>query len=420
MNDKTNTSVTILERDGRHQPYLTYDGGFYDVHQFNDSTMSITFKCGMVRFNYDEYEENNHWKERNKLCGVPDEFLQFCDGSFMVVVNTPSGMDEIRLLKSHICGCATALTFDTPTQRFHNEVKVERDEMGVGKESVSDKSVVKKIENEKPDANNLQCFLQDTILDDRPPICFFTSPPDSQWLDKKDTKQLKLMMESGIPNLWNTLVGGRFGPSNKRMFTPNLADFDDIHNVVKKCMSGFIGWVQKQYPALQHYKLAVLKTYPGAKSQYAGCNHRLHSDYGEKVNTRPPSHRPISLMVAIDEFELMYMMSRNDRRRDIINQLVYPGQAVMFTNYCLHAGGQSTSKKVCYRMFAYMVSDPNDLPDGQVYYYTWKSTNDDELDDVIKGSTRVNVSIEKPDMDMKLERVRNSKGRLVKNTNYKL
>jgi hypothetical protein len=253
-------------------------------------------------------------------------------------------------------------------------------------------------------------------VDDRSPICIFSSPPESPWMNHNDIKKLKLMMERGIPNFWDTLVGGRVGTSRRRMFTPNLAECSEIHNLVEKCMSGYITWVQKQYPALTHYKLAVLKTYPGAKSQYESCYYRLHSDYGDDVNTRPPTHRPISLIVAIDEFEMVYLRDRNNRRRDITSQMIYPGQAMMFTNYCLHAGGASTLGKICYRLFAYMVSDRNDLPNGKVNHYKWHPTNDDETDDVIKDTVTVNEGYNKN--DKQLDKVRSSRGRHVKKTNH--
>lgn len=151
-------------------------------------------------------------------------------------------------------------------------------------------------------------------------------------------------------------------------------------------MLGYIKLVQKDYPKLQHYKLSVLKSLDGAYTQYQGCNYRLHSDYHHHVNVRPPDQRPISVMVALDEFEFLYLKDRRDRRGDIITQKVHPKQMIAFTNYCLHAGGANDSGKVCYRLFAYMVSNRDDIPMGNVYYYKWRSINKNPMDDVLELS----------------------------------
>lgn len=136
-------------------------------------------------------------------------------------------------------------------------------------------------------------------------------------------------------------------------------------------MSGYIAYIQKLYPSLKYYKLAVLKSLDGACSQYEGCNYRLHLDYDDLVNTCPPEQRPMSIMVAMDEFEFLYLKNRMDCRKDVIKQRIYPNQMVAFTNYCLHAGGCNDSGKVCYRLFVCMVSNPDDIPQGKVRHYTW-------------------------------------------------
>lgn len=47
----------------------------------------------------------------------------------------------------------------------------------------------------------------------------------------------------------------------------------------------------------------------------------------------------------------------------------------MFTNYCLHAGGENRSGKDCYHLFDYLVSNPDDFPQGMVHHYQWKQTS---------------------------------------------
>ena len=119
---------------------------------------------------------------------------------------------------------------------------------------------------------------------------------------------------------------------------------------------------------------AIVRSDVGAGSQYEGCNRRLHSDYFDCVNKRPPLERPMSLLVALDEFEFMYLWNRQDSRKKIDTIIVRPGIGLAFTNYCLHAGGKNKSGKVCFRLFAYLVSDPVDYPNGEINYGDWNES----------------------------------------------
>ena len=167
-----------------------------------------------------------------------------------------------------------------------------------------------------------------------------------------------------------------------RLFTPELSKFPEVYNQVKKCIAPYLDFVQTKYPSLKHVKLAALKSMPGATSQYSRCFGRLHCDYDDSVNLRAPHDRPVSLMVAIDPFEIIYLNNRTDCRRDIITQAVHRGQAIAFTNYCLHAGGVNNTPNVCYRLFAYIASNPIDIPSGRVFQHGWICEGDAE-DDVI-------------------------------------
>jgi hypothetical protein len=218
--------------------------------------------------------------------------------------------------------------------------------------------------------------------DDRIPVHIISESPEVPWIKPQDIAELKRVFETNKKTLFARLVGGFGGGTNVRLFTPNLISYPQVYALVEKCMKPYIQFVQKQYPALQHIKLAALKSMPGAPSQYSTCNYRLHSDYAASVNSRPPHERPVSLMVALDPFEFIYLKNRTDRRRDLITQTIHKGQAISFTNYCLHAGGENKTSQVCYRIFAYMASDSSDIPSGNVFHYHWKGDGDPE-DDVI-------------------------------------
>lgn len=179
---------------------------------------------------------------------------------------------------------------------------------------------------------------------------------------------MKTLLERD-PTPWAGLVGG----SGYQMYTPSLEDFPQLYGLVKKCMPRYIEYIQQMYPKLKYYKLSVLKSLNGAVSQYEGCQKRLHLNYHHNVNFRPPDERPISILVALDEFEFHYLEDRKGCRRDIITTKFLPKQMVAFTNNCLHAGGANNSGKVCYRLFAYVVSNQYDFSGGRVHHYGWKA-----------------------------------------------
>ena len=223
----------------------------------------------------------------------------------------------------------------------------------------------------------------DVVRDDRPPFMLFMDNPQSPYIDDSDKRELMRLLEQDSHSMFAGLVGGRIGGVTQRHYTSNLKSFPDVYNLVERCMSRYIAEVQTKYPKLKHYKLAVVRSAPNAKSQYEGNQNRLHSDYDCIVNLRPPHERPVSLMVALDEFNFMYLHSRAHARKQIITQSVKPGQAVAFTNYCLHAGGPNDTNEYRHRLFAYMVSHIVDLPDNRVYNFHWKRVNEDEGDDVL-------------------------------------
>ena len=160
---------------------------------------------------------------------------------------------------------------------------------------------------------------EDMEADDCIPILLFGENPQVPWIKEQDVAELQKMIESVGNCLFIRLVGGRVGGGkSKRSFTQNLADFNILHNLVEKCMSPYISWVQqKLQPSLQHYKLAILRSDVGAGSQYEGCGGKLHSDFDDSVNKRPPQKRPISLLVALDEFEFMYLHNRKVEHLDL-------------------------------------------------------------------------------------------------------
>jgi hypothetical protein len=245
--------------------------------------------------------------------------------------------------------------------------------------------------------------------DDRPPMVLFGDCGQSRWINDSDIEDMRRLFELKQNILFKDLVGGKVkGRRSLRQYTPELVKHKDVHRLVERCIDPYIKWLQKLYPELSSGKLTVLRSLPGAKSQYDGCNMRLHSDFGKMVNAHPPQQRPLSLMVAIDPFEFMYLPDRSACKKDLITQTVHPRQAIAFTNYCLHAGGANNTGKYCYRLFAYMVSNTGDLPGGMIYYYPWDAT----------GKTIVDVDGRESEEECERVKVKRSKGgRMIVATN---
>ena len=161
-------------------------------------------------------------------------------------------------------------------------------------------------------------------------------------------------------------------------------------------MQPYITIVQKMYPKLIYFKCSALKPKPGTPSQYEGYDKRLHSDYKDNVNLKPPGERPVSILLALDEFEFMYLPHNNNpERREIETITIKPQQMIAFTNRCFHAGGSNMTNKTCYRLFAYLVSHESEYPGGEVFHGRWKQHSNSRQGGTIIGNNDTVAHIRK-------------------------
>ncbi len=66
---------------------------------------------------------------------------------------------------------------------------------------------------------------------------------------------------------------------------------------------------------------------------------------------------------------------------------IFPGQMVMFLDDCLHSGGANKTNLTVYRLFAYLVSQPSDIPLNGVSTYEFSdSSGNAVISDVFNGS----------------------------------
>ena len=210
--------------------------------------------------------------------------------------------------------------------------------------------------------------LRGEILSDTRPSVEFIHPPLEIFLEFKRNRYQLLSRLEGFGNKWRGITGG----DSKRWYLPNAATDTDI----RELLDGPTRWVRKyitsRYPSMKYFRLGAIKTGPMAPSQYDGHRHRLHSDYSDEVSFRSPEDRPLSFMIALDRFELMYLPHRSLTRDDVVTKVVDPGEVVIITNYCLHSGGENKTNEMVYRLSGYMASNEADFPpENTVYLKRW-------------------------------------------------
>ena len=180
---------------------------------------------------------------------------------------------------------------------------------------------------------------------------------------------------------WSGLTGG----CKKRFYVTDLASQREVFKVVEQAMKPLINHVQAFYPSLVCVRLGALKSLPQCPSQYSGHGNHLHSDYSSNFPLLLPEQRPVSVILALDPFDFIYLPHLSQKRKDLVHLTIPAGHAAIFTESCLHSGGANDSSKTLFRLFAYMVSSPDQFPDNRVFKYSWKGA-DDNMDATIEYS----------------------------------
>ena len=202
---------------------------------------------------------------------------------------------------------------------------------------------------------------------------FMMMKPKNALTPKRRQKLIGELKKLKHMDIWDGLIGGKYGDKDNRWHAAKLSSFPELLGHVEECMKDYVAIVQKRYPDLKYVQYNVLKTAPRAKSQYVGCGETLHADFLDKVHERPPHQRPVSVIVALDPFEFMYLPNRNGPRSSLATTTVEAGHMIAFTSDCLHAGGENKHNKTVYRLFAYMVSKKADFPKNHVRPFLWTS-----------------------------------------------
>jgi hypothetical protein len=138
---------------------------------------------------------------------------------------------------------------------------------------------------------------------------------------------------------------------------------------VEAFIKPFLEYLAKQYPLLRFWKVGALRMALNAKSQYEKCGNVLHSDYREKVLKQPVEEQPLSMIVALDDFEFFCKLESTETE-EYQTTTVKRKQGIAFTNGLFHAGGPNKTDKYVYRLFAYITSNDADYPPGTVFTHT--------------------------------------------------
>jgi hypothetical protein len=162
----------------------------------------------------------------------------------------------------------------------------------------------------------------------------------------------------------------------------------DLKRQIEDVMTPYFRYIKTIYPAMTAWKVGALRTKAGASSQYEKQDSTLHIDYSETVLDYPPRERPMSIIMALDSFTFLVKPPLPSNEDEYVETMVERGQAIVFTNEQLHAGGPNHEPRMVFCLFAYVVSDEADYPNTEVYPNTLQrqeKTSAARLDDGQRG-----------------------------------
>ena len=203
--------------------------------------------------------------------------------------------------------------------------------------------------------------------DRRPPLMTITAPP-SWGITNTVIKQTITALESCPDKWWQPLPKqGKKREWLKRIGEASTPSELDLKRQIEGVMTPYFDFIKAINPEMTAWKVGALRTKAGAPSQYDLQASTLHRDYSEAVLNHPPRERPMSIIVALDGFSFLAKPPLPSHEDDYVETMVESGQAVLFTNEQLHAGGPNRETRTVYRLFAYVVSDEADFPNAEVY-----------------------------------------------------
>jgi hypothetical protein len=222
--------------------------------------------------------------------------------------------------------------------------------------------------------------------DSRPPFMTITAPP-SWGITNAGIDRMITSLQSSSEDWWDCLP--RQGTSRKwlkRIGEASTPAELDLKRQIESVMMPYLQYIKTIYPAITAWKVGALRTKASTPSQYEKQKSILHRDYSETVLDRPPRERPLSIIMALDSFSFLLKPPLPSNEDNYVKTRVERGQAVIFTNEQLHAGGPNRETRQVYRLFAYVVSDEADYPNAEVYPNTKR--RQDKIDSALLDDGR--------------------------------
>ncbi len=231
---------------------------------------------------------------------------------------------------------------------------------------------------------------------------FFKCPSNTTGFPSdKACRDMKELLVNVNERNWDVLTGGTIKGKQRRKYKMKFNRNEKaLEEKIKAFMSPVIkailekhhpDFLQKKYRT----KVGAIKSLPGAQSQYEGHGNKLHSDYPHKMLKKPFNDQPLSIIFALDSFEFIYLPDGCFSEDSLVTPIVERGQAVVFTNKCLHSGGKNDSNSDAYRLFAYVTRVRSDIPIGNVTRFHWDSNGNIMRDEGIESCSPTQSSNDK-------------------------
>ncbi len=308
--------------------YKKYQNCIYDV--LKKSSTGVTFRCTRYKMNVPNF--GNKWtnyKACGKICKDnnldPKTSMDHCPGTMTIsIVNGIVGFPFFSP-KWHLCG---AMEF------------IQNKQLGAA------------------DHRHLLEMISPTVQFEK--------------VYTQESPKVLIDFLSANTTIWTGLTGGFV---SQRQFVLDFASHPQEHQVVESAMRPLIHYVLSKYPSLVCIKYGALKSNPHCLSQLQGHTYFLHSDYKSFFNDTPPHQRPVSVIMALDEFNFIYLPVLTMKRKELVEINVPAGYSIVFMNACLHSGGANNSDQTKFCIFAYMVSDWNQIPNNAVAKFELKPTH---------------------------------------------
>ncbi len=194
-----------------------------------------------------------------------------------------------------------------------------------------------------------------------------TAPP-SWGITNIVIEQMITSLQSCSEKWWDSLPGqGISRKWLKRIGEASTPAELNFKRQIEGVMTPYFQYIKTIYPAMTAWKVGALRTKAGAPAQYEKQKSKLHRDYSETVLDHPPRKWPMSTIMALDSFSFLVNPPLPSNEDKYIETMVERGQAIIFSNEQLHAGGPNHETRMVYRRFSYVVSDEADYPNTEVY-----------------------------------------------------